>query len=224
MSEQRAKAKRRVHGRTWCANMPEEDPDFQIAPMIDVLLVLLVFFMSISSTEVLQSTKNIELPIAADGNAASKNKGQVIVNISWLAANDVGTITVDERNYATPADLQPMLLRARQDESRAAGADPRGQADALRFYPGGDDRRRRSADQERDLFGGGQGSRPRVADPPPRASDLSSTSFTFSFYGWFRRLRRRRHRIPNRAHGGRGLRPDALLHGLRRDASGRERN
>ncbi len=108
MSERRDKAKRRSR-KNLVREMPEEDPDFQIAPMIDVLLVLLVFFMSISSTEVLQSTKNIELPIAADGNAASKNKGQVIVNIAWLVANDAGTITVDERNYANPADLSPML-------------------------------------------------------------------------------------------------------------------
>ena len=41
---------------------PEEDPEFQIAPMIDILLVLLVFFMSISSTEVLQKTEGINLP------------------------------------------------------------------------------------------------------------------------------------------------------------------
>ena len=117
MSEHRDKAKRRSRKNS-VREMPEEDPDFQIAPMIDVLLVLLVFFMSISSTEVLQSTKNIELPIAVDGNAATKNKGQVIVNISWLAANDVGTITVDERNYANPADLSPMLAeRAKANPS-----------------------------------------------------------------------------------------------------------
>ena len=113
MSERRDREKRRIRKNS-VRQMPEEDPDFQIAPMIDVLLVLLVFFMSISSTEVLQSTKNIELPIAADGNAASKNKGQVIINISWLAANDTGTVTVDEKNYASPADLEPMLTeRAR---------------------------------------------------------------------------------------------------------------
>ena len=113
MSEQRTKNKRRSYKNS-VREMPEEDPDFQIAPMIDVLLVLLVFFMSISSTEVLQSTKNIELPVAADGNAASKNKGQVIVNITWLAANDAGTITVDEKNYAAPADLAPMLIERAQ--------------------------------------------------------------------------------------------------------------
>ena len=108
MSEHRAKAKQRAR-KNAVREMPEEDPDFQIAPMIDVLLVLLVFFMSISSTEVLQSTKNIELPVAVNGNDSAKNKGQVIVNISWLTSGDVGTITVDERNYPSPADLIPAL-------------------------------------------------------------------------------------------------------------------
>lgn len=108
MSEHRIREKRRRR-KAAVREMPEEDPDFQIAPMIDVLLVLLVFFMSISSTEVLQSTKNIELPIAADGTSAKKNKGQVIVNIAWLTASDTGAITVDERDYASPGELTPML-------------------------------------------------------------------------------------------------------------------
>ena len=113
MSEKRDNDKRRARKKL-VREMPEEDPDFQIAPMIDVLLVLLVFFMSISSTEVLQSTKNIELPIAADAAASSKNKGQTIVNISWLIANDSGTITVDERNFSTPAELTPALTARRE--------------------------------------------------------------------------------------------------------------
>ena len=108
MSEHRIRDRRRRR-KAAVREMPEEDPDFQIAPMIDVLLVLLVFFMSISSTEVLQSTKGIELPVAVDGTTAKKNKGQVIVNISWSTTADAGNITVDEKNYGTPAELTPTL-------------------------------------------------------------------------------------------------------------------
>jgi hypothetical protein len=61
---------------------PEADPEFQIAPMIDILLVLLVFFMSISSTEVLQSNKDIRLPVAKDAKDAKENPGQIIVNLA----------------------------------------------------------------------------------------------------------------------------------------------
>ena len=32
----------------------EGEPEFQIAPMVDVLLVLLIFFMSITSAQVLE--------------------------------------------------------------------------------------------------------------------------------------------------------------------------
>ena len=116
MSNSRDKAKHR-RKKNSVREMPEEDPDFQIAPMIDVLLVLLVFFMSISSTEVLQSTKGIELPVAAQGNDAAKNKHQVIVNISWtIGTTDSGTITVDEKVYRTPAELIPFLQQRLQVE------------------------------------------------------------------------------------------------------------
>ena len=43
---------------------PEEDPEFQISQMIDIFLVLLVFFMAISSTEVLQTNDHVQLPVA----------------------------------------------------------------------------------------------------------------------------------------------------------------
>lgn len=44
----------------------EGDPEFQIAPMIDALLVLLIFFMSIASTAVNRYDPSIKLPVAAD--------------------------------------------------------------------------------------------------------------------------------------------------------------
>jgi biopolymer transport protein ExbD len=94
-------------------NPPEEDPEFQIAPMIDILLVLLVFFMSISSTEVLQANREISLPIAADGKSASKNNpSQVIVNVLWNPINDIGSIEIDDTEYPSAAVVVPRLAKA----------------------------------------------------------------------------------------------------------------
>jgi len=93
-------------------NAPEEDPEFQIAPMIDILLVLLVFFMSISSTEVLQVNQNINLPVAADAKAPKDNVGQVIVNVIWVPLNDIGILEINDVKYNTPAEIIPVLSNA----------------------------------------------------------------------------------------------------------------
>jgi len=93
-------------------NPPEEDPEFQIAPMIDILLVLLVFFMSISSTEVLQKNHTITLAVAADGKPASKNNpGQVIVNVSWVPINNVGSISIDDVTYPDANEIIPIISK-----------------------------------------------------------------------------------------------------------------
>lgn len=87
----------------------EPDPEFQIAPMIDILLVLLVFFMSISSTEVLQSNKEIHLPIAKEAKEAKDNPGQVIINVTYTPMNDMTGVELDQKDYASPSDLVPLL-------------------------------------------------------------------------------------------------------------------
>jgi biopolymer transport protein ExbD len=94
-------------------HLPEEDPEFQVAPMIDILLVLLVFFMSISSTEVLQANRTIQLPVAADARSASKNNpGQVIVNVTWVALNNIGSLDVNEQKFAQPSEIVSFLQKA----------------------------------------------------------------------------------------------------------------
>jgi biopolymer transport protein ExbD len=74
-----------------------QEPEFQIAPMIDILLVLLVFFMSISSTEVLQSNQDVDLPVAKEAKEAKENPGQVIVNVLYSRINNATTIEVDQQ-------------------------------------------------------------------------------------------------------------------------------
>ncbi len=103
-SHSRAKKKKRKAD-------PEIDPEFQIAPMIDILLVLLVFFMSISSTEVLQANRDVKLPIAKEAKEAKENPGQVIINVTYTAINGITAIEVDQQKYQSPMELVSMLQK-----------------------------------------------------------------------------------------------------------------
>jgi biopolymer transport protein ExbD len=94
---------------------PEEDPEFQIAPMIDVLLVLLVFFMSISTTEVLQSVAGINLAVAKEADQPKKAPGQVIVNVKWDPVGERGTVNVSDKDYPNVNDIMPILQRTREN-------------------------------------------------------------------------------------------------------------
>ena len=76
--------------------------------MIDILLVLLVFFMSISSTEVLQSSQDVNLPVARDATESKKNPGQVIVNVVYNPLSTETVLEIDERAVRL-AELAPML-------------------------------------------------------------------------------------------------------------------
>ncbi len=88
--------------------MPEEDPEFQIAPMVDILLVLLIFFMSIATEQVLQVNKDVVLPVAQDGQDVSKDvKSELIVNIVWSEIAQQGSIIVDEK----PIDVVALTTR-----------------------------------------------------------------------------------------------------------------
>ena len=96
--------------------MPEEDPEFQIAPMIDILLVLLVFFMAISSTEVLQTNDKVVLPIAKDAKPARKvtDDGLLVINVLWAPLNNAGSIDVEGKIFAVANDIVPVLQRVVQ--------------------------------------------------------------------------------------------------------------
>ena len=92
---------------------PHEEPEFQIAPMIDILLVLLIFFMSLTSTEIMQAVRDLTLPVAKDARSASKsNPGQIIINIRWIPINNTGELEVDNLRYPEPAALVPKLQKA----------------------------------------------------------------------------------------------------------------
>jgi len=118
-------------------HLPEEDPEFQIAPMIDILLVLLVFFMSIASTQVLQSNDKVRLPIAKEGKEMGEPGGMMIINILWnsFGGADVGTLDVDGKKYNTAVELGPAIaahMKTNPDASVLVRADKEVKYDYLR--------------------------------------------------------------------------------------------
>lgn len=89
------------------------EPEFQIAPMIDVLLVLLIFFMSITSAQVLRIDKEIQLPVAADAKKKEKNMmNEAALNVRWDKSKSL--ITFEDTKYE---DVGPLvdLLRQRKE-------------------------------------------------------------------------------------------------------------
>ena len=64
----------------------EGEPEFQVAPMIDVLLVLLVFFMAITTTQVLKVDKTIKLPTAPDALKKESQRAELVLNVKLNAS------------------------------------------------------------------------------------------------------------------------------------------
>ncbi|MGN0835603.1 MAG: ExbD/TolR family protein [Candidatus Spyradosoma sp.] len=79
------------------------EPEFQIAPMLDVLFVLLIFFMSISTSQMLKIDNSITLPVAANGDQPDpKTKAKaVLFNVGWDATLGKPVVKIDDR----PVDI-----------------------------------------------------------------------------------------------------------------------
>src|SRR5882672_9401152 len=94
--------------------LPEEDPEFQIAPMIDILLVLLVFFMTIATDQVMQVNQEVILPIAKEAEQPSKTDvSNVYVNVLWNL-DGTGKIEVDSKGAVYLAGLTDYISKKRQ--------------------------------------------------------------------------------------------------------------
>ncbi len=95
--------------------LPEEDPEFQIAPMIDILLVLLVFFMSIATEQVMQVNKEVVLPVAKEAKDPDpKNKkSELMLNLTWNELSGTRAIIVDERHIEA-SDLKDLISKKKE--------------------------------------------------------------------------------------------------------------
>jgi len=102
------------------------EPEFQIAPMIDVLLVILIFFMTITSAQVLKVDKTIELPVAKDAQKKDNSRAETVVNVRWKEAEKKAEFVFEDRVYRQAAEIVDLLKTAKitGEKKITAGANP----------------------------------------------------------------------------------------------------
>ena len=97
---------------------PQDKPQIPIAPLIDAVFLLLIYFMVTSSLERQEADISFELPGTVEQEEPMEMPDEQIIEIR---AN--GQVVVNEYNYDTPnarrlIELQAMLTRL-QEASRA---------------------------------------------------------------------------------------------------------
>lgn len=113
------------------------EPDFQIAPMVDVLLVILIFFMVITSAQVLNIDKTIKLPIAVEAAKKDDSRAEAIVNVRWNADANRAMFNFQDHLYSKASDFIPPLKAAKELGEKQAAAKP-GQNPEFRLVIRGD--------------------------------------------------------------------------------------
>ena len=85
--------------------------EFQVAPMADLLFVLLVFFMSITSLDSLRKDRRVALPTLAPSSAleAGALSHQAVLTLGWLPGARAGTLEADGKPLADEAGLLAWL-------------------------------------------------------------------------------------------------------------------
>ena len=105
-----------------------EDGDigFQIAPMVDVVFVLMLFFMASAGSQIVEKELNISLPSGAPPSTAASTKTPILIDIS-----PDGQVTMNESVFRNAGSTSPkgFKLQALRDWLKNAieqfgGEDP----------------------------------------------------------------------------------------------------
>lgn len=90
--------------------------EFQVAPMVDVLLVLLLFFMATASTEVSMQREDITLPKAGAGQDIQGRDTMLDVNILSVT-NLIEVLGIPP--FENASELTPIVKAARENAERS---------------------------------------------------------------------------------------------------------
>jgi len=83
----------------------KQKPVIQMAPLIDIVFLTLIFFMTLSIFNQLESEINISVPKAKESKETVRSPGEIIINVT-----KTGTIVVNQRKLGYD-DLRGMLKK-----------------------------------------------------------------------------------------------------------------
>jgi biopolymer transport protein ExbD len=101
------------------SNFNEGNVGFQIAPMIDVVFVIMLFFMVMAGAVKVEKELNTQLPGTAESSSSADFVDEQIINIA-----DNGEITLNDEPFDSAASrdlpqLKGTLLRLKQNADAA---------------------------------------------------------------------------------------------------------
>jgi len=90
-----------------------EEPEICIAAMADCLFVLLIFFMSICSVDVMRSkAQNVALPEAHDARKIEKGRDSwAYINVLWYPIERRAESWFEDKKYVDPEQLGAVLTK-----------------------------------------------------------------------------------------------------------------
>ena len=113
------------------------DIGFQIAPMVDVVFVLMLFFMASAGAQVVERELNINLPSGQSSNNSGTSITPIIIDIG-----PDGSISINSENYGNAGEKQ----LTRQKEWLKNAVDTLGDKDPVIIRPNPDAKHERIID------------------------------------------------------------------------------
>jgi biopolymer transport protein ExbD len=88
-------------------NEDDSTMGFQIAPMVDVVFVIMLFFMVMAGAVKVENELSTKLPGSAESSSATEFNDETIISIS-----DEGEVSLNDEPFDTPESADPPQLRA----------------------------------------------------------------------------------------------------------------
>jgi biopolymer transport protein ExbD len=92
----------------------DEGASLQLAPLIDIVFLTLVFFMTTAVFTTLESEIDIQLPTADSSTPIERSRGEIYINL-----NADGKIILNDRQLTVP-ELQDVLHRVAENAPGAS--------------------------------------------------------------------------------------------------------